>query len=195
MWTSRAFSAGLLAALIVIFGLRSAATYRVFNDTADESTHIAVGLQVWQEHRYTLENQHPPLGRIVLGVPAFLAGLRQTDAQRRDDLHELWKGAAPEFYWRTLTFARMGNLVYIPILLIYVFKWGTELYGTIAGIAAAVLCSFCPNLIAHASLATIDFAAATMILVSSYYFWRWSRMNSPRNCLLAGARFALASLT
>lgn len=195
MWTSRGFVRCFLAALILLFALRCTRTYRVFNDTTDESTHIAVGLEVWQNHRYTAENQHPPLGRIVVGLPAYLAGLRQSDEQRRADLHELWKGSSPEFYWRTLTFARLGNLVYVPFLLIYVYRWGSRLYGTSAGLGAATLVSLCPNLLAHASLATIDFGAATTVFVSGYYFWQWSANNTPGNCLLAAVSFAIASLT
>lgn len=195
MWTSRGFVFCFLAVLILLFGARCARTYRVFNDTTDESTHIAGGLEVWQEHRYAAEHQHPPLGRIVLGLPAYLAGLRQSEQQRRANLHELWKGSSPGFYWHTLTFARFGNLVYVPFLLIYVYRWARELYGTAAGLGAATLTSLCPNLLAHASLATIDFAAATTTFVSSYYFWRWSREDTPRNCVLAAVTFAIASLT
>jgi hypothetical protein len=194
MWIPRGFVCWFLAALILLFGARCARTYRVFNDTIDESAHIAAGLEIWENHRYTAENQHPPLGRMVVGLPAYLAGLRQSEEQRRADLHTLWKGSSPEFYWRTLTFARLGNLIYVPFLLVYVYRWGSQLYGTAAGLGAATLASLCPNLLAHASLATIDFAAATAIFVSAYYCWLWSRDPTLRNCILVAVSFAIASV-
>ncbi|HYM12678.1 MAG TPA: hypothetical protein VEU62_18210, partial [Bryobacterales bacterium] len=61
-----------LAALILLFCFRCYRTYRVFNDTADEAAHIACGLEMVQTGRYTIEAQHPPLGRVLLAVPAWL---------------------------------------------------------------------------------------------------------------------------
>ncbi|HYM12124.1 MAG TPA: glycosyltransferase family 39 protein, partial [Bryobacterales bacterium] len=164
-------------------------TYRVFNDTADEAAHIACGLEMVQTGRYTIEAQHPPLGRVLLAVPAWLAGLRYSPHW------PLWTGSSPEFYWRTLSMARLGNLVWAPLLLVCVFLWARDLYGRAAGWGAAVLVSFCPNLLAHASLATLDFGAATTVFAAAWCFWRWSRTPSLGYCVLSAAAFAIAALT
>ena len=178
-----------LAVLILAFGFRCWQTDRVFNDTADEAVHISCGLEVLEHRRYTFEAQHPPLARVILAVPAYLAGLRH----RQPAL--LWTGSSRESYWRTLGMARLGNLLWAPFLIVYVFLWGRRLHGPAAGIWAAALVSFCPNLLAHASLATLDFGAATMVVVSAYYFWRWSRQPGLRNCSAAALSFAIAVLT
>ncbi|MBI3665983.1 MAG: glycosyltransferase family 39 protein [Acidobacteria bacterium] len=185
----RAAAPVVLAALILIFCVRSYSTFRVFNDTADEAVHIACGLEVWQHGRYTIEAQHPPLARMVMALPAFLAGLRERHPE------PLWTGAGRDFYWCTLSLSRLGNLIFAPFLIVYLYLWGRRLYGPAAGLGAAALASFSPNLLAHVSLATLDFGAATAVFVSCYYFWRWSEQPGLRNCVAAAAAFGIAALT
>ena len=177
-----------LAVLVLLFGFRCYRTWRVFNDTADEAVHIEAGLEFLQTRHYTREAQHPPLARVILAIPPYTAGLRYS-------VHwPLWTGSSPAFYWRTLSLARLGNLVWAPFLIAYVYLWGRRLHGPAAGLAAATLVSFSPNLLAHASLATLDFGAATAIFVASYYFWRWSEDPKMANCLLAALAFGVAIL-
>ena len=197
MLHSARFLVCLIGLLILVFCFRCHRTYRVFNDTSDEAAHILCGLEVWQTGRYTMEAQHPPLARAVVALPPYVAGLRLI--KRRDRKtpwsDALWVDSKPEFYWRTLSLARLGNLAFAPFLLVYVYLWGRRLYGPAAGLAAAGLVSFSPNLLAHASLATLDFGAATTTFISTYHFWRWSREPGLRNCLLACVAFAIAVLT
>lgn len=180
----------VLALLALQFGWRSYQTHRVFNDTADEEIHIACGLEVWAAGRYQAEPQHPPLARVVLAALPYLAGLRAAGRTTS------WNAGEEEFYWRTLSLARWGNLFFLPFLLAYVYRWGCELYGAWAGLGAAALAGFSPNLLAHASLATLDFGAATTTFVATYYLWRWSRKPAElRSCLAAAVSLALAVLT
>ena len=178
----------LLAGLTLLFCFRCYRTFRVFNETADEAIHIACGLEVWQSRQYTIEAQHPPLARMSLGVFPYLAGLRYSPHG------ELWTGASPEFYWHTLTLARLGNLVWAPFLIVYTYLWAKRLYGWRAGLGAAVLVSFCPNLMAHASVAALDFAAATTVFVSAYYLWRWAEEPGWEPTVMAAAAFSVAAL-
>lgn len=179
----------VLAALALIFCLQASRTHRVFNDTADEEPHIACGLQVWQHGRYAVEYQHPPLARVILAGPAYWAGLRH-----RQGLTVTWT-ADRESYWQTLIWARRANLLFLPLLLIPVYLWGRDLHGPRAGLAAAVLVSFSPNLLAHGALATLDFGAAATQFLALYCFWRWSRQPGWRWCLASAVAFGLAALT
>jgi dolichyl-phosphate-mannose--protein O-mannosyl transferase len=177
-----------LAVLTLVFCWRCYRTFDIFSNTTDEPAHIACGLEVWQSGRYTLEPQHPPLARMILALPAYLAGLRQHDLRiwTRDDL---------AFYWRTLRLARLGNLVFAPLLLVGVYRWARDLYDSYAALAAATVVSLCPNLLAHASLATLDFGAAVTTFVAAYCFWRWSLARDFRSCLYAAVAFAAAVAT
>ncbi len=179
----------LLGLLALVFSARSVLTHRVFNDTADEAVHINCGLELWQWGRYRSEPQHPPLARALLALPPYLAGLRY------DQRHAIWDNASRDFYWRTLSLARTGNLVFVPFLLVYVYLWGRRMSGATSGLAAAALVSLSPNLLAHASLATLDFGAATTIFIAAYYLWRWSLEPTRRLAVAAGVCCALAVLT
>ncbi|HYM13036.1 MAG TPA: glycosyltransferase family 39 protein [Bryobacterales bacterium] len=182
------FIAGALVALALLSCFRCYRTYRIFNDTDDEGGHIPAGLEMWQDGKYTLEAQHPPLARLAISLLPHLAGLRYVKGE------PLWAASSTPFYWRTLRLAREGNLIFVPFLLLYVYLWGRDLYGPAAGLIAAGVVSFSPNLMAHAAIATLDFGAATTIFISAYYFWRWSRQAGWRPCLAAALGFSIAVL-
>ncbi len=177
-----------VAAMTCLFAVRCHGTYHVFNDTIDEAIHIASGLELWQTGKYTINIRHPPLARAAIALPPYLGGLRETWPE------PLWSGTFRETYWRALALARCGNLVFVPFLLGYVFLWGKQLYGPEAGLAAALVASLCPNLLGHASLATVDFGEVAAGFVCAYYAWRWSEEPTPRNAAVAGATFGVALL-
>ena len=183
----------ILAALVALFCGRIALTYRVFNDTFDEAGHIRGGLEILQRGSYPLGDHHPPLGRLILATPPYLAGLRL------DHHGDLWGGGPwtrrePEFFWKTLLLARAANLLFAGLLLFFVYRWASVLYGAPAGLAAGLLAICCPNLVAHASLATLDLPATATFLMAAYFLWRWSRQPGWRYCLATAAAFALATL-
>ncbi|MBI3697157.1 MAG: glycosyltransferase family 39 protein [Acidobacteria bacterium] len=179
-----------LAALFLIFAGRTALTYRVFCETFDEHGHIMSGLEVFQFGTYAREAQHPPLARMALGVlPYYFGGLRL------EEHHGMWDHRDLAFYWKTLSLARAGNLLFAVMLFWFVYRWSTRLYGAWAGVAACLLVACSPNLIAHAGIATIDFAAAASVLMAAYFFWRWSEQPGWRYCLLSAAAFSCAALS
>lgn len=188
MLVSRRFAAGSIALLSVVFIWRCHSTYRVFNDTKDEAVHIASGLEIWQTGQYTIDPPNPPLTRMLFALFAHAAGLRYSNPR------VLWAPGNVEFYWRSLSAVRTGNLIFVPFLLAYIYIWGRQLYGPGAGLAAAALASLCPNLLAHASLATVDFGATTTGFISAYYFWRWNREPGLGRAVAAAMTFALAVL-
>lgn len=193
--TERYWRAILLGALLVAFVGRIAATYHVFNDTFDESDHITAGLEILERGRYTIEAQHPPLSRLVLAVlPYYFGGLR---GGHYNDLwgHGPWASRDPAFYWKSLSLARAGNLAFAFLLFCFVYLWAAHLYSPWAGVAACALAVCCPNLIAHAGVATVDMAAAATILMAAYFFWRWSEQPSFAYCVLSAVAFALAVLS
>ena len=60
----------LLATLLIVH------TYTVFDQTADESAHIACGMEWLDRGTYTLEVFHPPLARVAAALLLYLAGAR-----------------------------------------------------------------------------------------------------------------------
>jgi 4-amino-4-deoxy-L-arabinose transferase-like glycosyltransferase len=185
----------LLVALFAAFLGRIVATYHLFNDTADEGTHIIAGLEYIQNGTYTVEAQHPPLGRVVVAALPYLFGGLRLGHYRQLWSHGPWELEDLAFYWRTLSLARAGNLAFAAAVLFFTWRWSSLLYGPWAGVAGCFLAACCPNLIAHAGLATLDIGAAATVLASAYFFWRWAQEPKLRYCVASAIAFALAVLT
>ena len=187
----------LLVVVILLFVGRIASTYRVFNDTTDENLHIGAGLEYLQLGSYTFEIKHPPLGRVAVAIlPYFFADLRLTPPYDRPFLSShvwaVWETRDADYYWKTLTLARAGNLPFAVLLLLFVYRWGVRLYGKRAALTACLIAACCPSLIAHAGLATLDIGPAATTLMAAYFLWRWSHEPNWRYCLLSGGSVALA---
>jgi 4-amino-4-deoxy-L-arabinose transferase-like glycosyltransferase len=183
----------LLAALLLLFLGRIAVTWRVFNDTVDEPGHLSAGLQLLQTGRYTYEPEHPPLGRLLLAALPYLAGLRYHPVLWAHD--GPWSTHELAFYWKTLALARAANLLFAVLLFLTVWRWSRLLHGDDAGLAACALLVCCPNVLALAAVATLDFAAAVAVVVPAFFLWRWSEDPGWRRALAAGLAAGLAVLT
>ncbi|MBI3666074.1 MAG: glycosyltransferase family 39 protein [Acidobacteria bacterium] len=183
----------LLIILAAFLG-RIVLTYRVFNDTTDEQMHIACGLEYLEKAVYRIEPQHPPLARLALAaLPYYFAGMRALQGAG------MWGNGAwglyrLDYYWKTLSLARAGNLIFAVLLFYFVYRWSLLLHGSKAAVAACLLATCCPNLIAHASLATVDMAAAATILMAAFFLWQWCEQPGWRYCLASAAAFAVATL-
>ncbi|HEU5181963.1 MAG TPA: glycosyltransferase family 39 protein, partial [Candidatus Polarisedimenticolia bacterium] len=67
-----------------------------------------------------------------------------------------------------------------------------RLWGAWAGVLAAALAAFEPNLVANASLVTTDVGAALFIFLTLYFLWEYSRAPAWGKLLGAGASMGLA---
>ncbi len=185
----------LLASLLAVFLLRIGLTWRVFNDTTDEGGHIVAGLAFLERGVYDIEAEHPPLGRLaVAALPYWLAGLRLGDQ------NALWSGGVwsrrePAYYWLTLALARAGNVVFAVILFLVVYRWSCLLYDRRTALVACVLVICCPNVLAHASVATVDMAVTATVLLAAFCLWRWAENPGWLGALGAGGAVGLAALS
>jgi len=77
----------------------------------------------------------------------------------------------------------------------FIYRFGSQLYGQAGGLFALFLYVFNPNIIAHATLTTIDIGASYFIFLSIYCFWRYLRKKDPSSVMLAGISLGLAQLS
>jgi Dolichyl-phosphate-mannose-protein mannosyltransferase len=188
-----AVQAACLAVLLLAAGLRIVSTYRVFNHTIDEASHIEGGIEWWQKGTYTLEAKHTPLARISVALGPYLAGARWTNPRS-------WTEAAPVLsangsYWRNLTLGRMGVLPYFVIATLVVFFWTRRLLGAPAGLIAAAVFTQLPTVLTHSSVATTDLPLTAMLCWALYAFTRWLEQPSPKTGALFGVASGLALAT
>jgi len=91
--------------------------------------------------------------------------------------------------------SRVVMLVLIPLLGLGIFSWSRQLYGNAAGILSLVLFCFCPNMLAHARLITMDFILTVFFFFSVYALWKLYRSPEYKNIVYAGTFLGLASLS
>ena len=190
----RAVTTRLLLGLLLLGTVtRIAFLYPECAATVDEGVHIAAGVGIYQDGNYSVDLEHPPLSRFALGLFPYLSGGRILPGGAREVQSEYVLERSGD-YWRTLTLGRLGNLLFLVVLVLYVFQWSSLLYGRTAGLTAAFLATFSPTLIAHAALATIDLSITATLVAAAYHAYRWFDDPSVTRALLTGLASGLALL-
>ncbi|KUO18308.1 phospholipid carrier-dependent glycosyltransferase [Streptomyces dysideae] len=145
--------------------------------TIDEPVYVGTAAVYLHERSLRYNPEHPPLGKLVVGVGVALADPRY-DASFSGDQgglgrHLLYESGNDP--WRLMLFARLPVIVLTLLFGLVVFAFARELAGAAAGLAALALYSFSPDVVAHGSLATLDVPAAGFLLTSVWLLWRARR--------------------
>ena len=162
----------LLALLIAVASFRIISTYFVFSNTTDEPAHIACGLEWLDRHAWTLEPLHPPLARVLTALGPFLMGERSHPelGMWSEGFRILGSG---RHYDVNLATARLGILPMFWIAATAVYLWARRLTSPRGALFAALIFTTTPPVLAHAGLATTDFAlaafCATTVAAALYF--------------------------
>ena len=168
--------------------------------TADEILHLAGGYFYNKFGDYRIQPENGNLPQRVAALPAVL--LNAPPPPLVDNVY--WQASEGSvighqfFYetghdhWPMLMAGRALMTVFSAATGLLVFCWARRLFGTPAGFFSLTLYALCPNLLAHAPLATSDMAAVFFLLATMGAFWR--HLNNPtwRNGLLSAVAFGLA---
>ncbi|HYV76300.1 MAG TPA: glycosyltransferase family 39 protein [Candidatus Binatia bacterium] len=192
---ARSAVAALCLTLLIGIGIvRIVSTYRVFNHTIDEPSHLACGLEWWEKGVYRIETKHPPLARISIAALPYMSGLR-APAEFKSWQETYPVLSADGHYWRNLWLARIGVLPYYVICTLVVFFWTRRLFGTTAGLLAAAVFSMAPPVLAHSAVATTDVPLAAMFCWALYAFTLWLERPDWRRAAALGVASGLAVAT
>ena len=177
----------LIATLLIV------STYPVFSQTYDEGLHIAGGMEWLDRGTYSYDALTPPLARVAMALGPYLAGSRSQGTSN------VWDegNAILEYqghYQRTLTLARLGILPFFWLACFVLWHFVSRACGYWHAALSIVLFSFCPLVLAHASLATIDMALTAMFLLALVCFWSFLQEPNSSTAVLAGVTMALAIL-
>ena len=195
------FTVAVVVLLTLIAVGRIVLTYRVTSVAWDEPCHIAAGLEWIDRGTYTLDPIHPPLSRVAIGLPLYLAGARMPkfpdENLRHHDYYEvgtriLYDGG---HYFRNLFLARLGVLPSFIFLTILVFWWTHRIFGSIAAVAAVVLFTTTPSILAFAGLAYTDMTTACTQFAALFALAAWMQKPSFGRTALLGLALGLALLS
>ncbi len=180
---------------------------RATSMTIDEGLHIASGYTIWRTGDYRLIEEHPPAVKLWLAIPVLpLAGL--------PDPTELpaWEEAATTERTESLPLLHMAQQLLYPslpvdrwliparamsallgcLLLAVILRWARERVGIKMGLAATLLASLDPNLLAHSAIAGTDLGTTTLILWTLWEATRWFRRPTLSHAVRLGILLGLA---
>ena len=188
-----------LVALVIVVVALAIGSVRLDSATADEPAHIANGVIKLTEGWLNFFREQPPLMNSLSAAPAVLAGYRVQPGWKGKD-H--WVVGRRFLYYsgfdahRILFLARLPTIALFAALCIamYVFVLRQTSSGWWALLAAA-LTGFCPNLMAHGRLATVDFALTFFSFTATALFLALIKRPRTTTSILLGVSTAAAALS
>src|SRR5579864_2157886 len=93
----------ILAGLSLIAIARLVGGYSVTSQAFDEPAHVAAGMEWLDRGTYIVDPLHPPLARVAIAAPLYLAGLRfPGPASAQESYFQIGNGILYQsgHYWR-----------------------------------------------------------------------------------------------
>ncbi len=195
-WVCRVVA--LLAIAVALW--RAASTIDRFNNVVDEPYHLGSAACLYRDGKHTAGVQHPPLARLVAGVPLWLHNQVPQEAASRTvigpgetyDVGTRVLFADGQDYWATLRRSRLAMLVFLPVALVYLYLMARWAADEVCAALAVAFCSLDPTVLAHAPLVTTDMPACALFLASIYHGARWASGQRISQALAAGGAAGLA---
>ena len=189
----------IVLALMLVATVRIAATYTVFNNTADEPAHVACGMEWLAEGQYRWEPQHPPLARVAAALGPYLIGDRPQGTPRNVPFAQFKEGAAILFshgqYDLALALARAAMLPFFWVACLVTYWWGARYFGRPVAVVAVFIFTFLQPILAHSGLATTDIALTAFQGAAFLAGMVWMERPGMRNGLLLGLALGLMALS
>lgn len=195
---SRWLGAVLTSLLAMIAVLRIVSTYPVTAQAFDEPCHLGTGMEFLERHTYMLDTVHPPLARIAIALPLYLAGepYPTLSAEHKANCNDVGNAILYDSnrYLRNLELARLGVLPFFLLATALVFLWARREYGDFGGVMAAALFTTLPNVLALSSIAYTDMAAAATQLAALFAFTLWLERRTTNSAVVLAFALSLALL-
>src|SRR5262245_60736355 len=166
----------VLAVILAAFCLQALFALPRLSATTDEPVHLAAGFSYWQTRDFRMNQEHPPLAKLIAALPLLFI-----HPKFNTNNNDWERGAEYPFGFtflyqndadRLLFWSRTAMVALAAIGLIVTFLWARDLFGMPAGLFAAGLYAFSPNLLAHGTLVTTDVPLAVFTILTLYLFWK-----------------------
>jgi Dolichyl-phosphate-mannose-protein mannosyltransferase len=169
--------------------------------TADEAAHIAAGLLKAREGRLDIYATQAPLMEALIAVPLVVTGYRVPDAWRQYG-NRPWVAGHLLLYRAGYDAQRILRLARLPVIALFlalcfaVYWFVREITGSgPAALAAFALTGFCPTLLAHGRLATVDMGVTFFAFLATALLLRLLRNPSRGVAVATGIALACALAT
>jgi len=187
--------------LLVVFMVQAVLSMRMKTVTFDETAHIPAGYSYLATGDFRLNPEQPPFIKLLAACPLLFLKLQAPFN------NQYWQESAEYPFGSQFLFGS-GNdadlvifLSRLPMVLLgallgcYIFVWSRELYGSTAGLLSLFFFAFCPNMLAHTRLVTMDVGVGCFMLIACYHAWRYLEAPSVTGLVLTALFTGLAVVT
>lgn len=189
-------AAGLLLITLVISFLL------ISRDAAivDETAHIPAGYSYAAYHDARLNPEHPPLVKLLAGVPLQFLNLNEPNVDSSWSQIRQWdqgwyflfhSGNNPD---QIVFWARLPMLIFVLLLGVLLYKWATEEFGHKTGLFVLLLYAFTPDVLAHGHFVTTDVPATFGFALGIYTFNKFLDKKNLKYLIIAGLGLGIAQL-
>jgi Dolichyl-phosphate-mannose-protein mannosyltransferase len=169
--------------------------------TFDEPVYVSAGLAAIQHQDLTLNEEHPPLMKVIAALPVLLTNpvVPANGAWNTNDEHtysgEFLSAQVRAGKVRDVTFAsRLIPLLATAALALVLFGFANELFGGGAGLLAGALWLACPLVLGLGHLDGVDAPFALSVAWFAWALLRWTRVRSRRRLVVLGVAGGLTAL-
>ncbi|MDT7807404.1 MAG: hypothetical protein QOJ70_1217 [Acidobacteriota bacterium] len=201
----RAHAASLVcAALLAVMSLQMLSVIWQKSITVDEVVMIPAAYYHLAEGNCQLVHEHPPLAKIIAGIPLLFIQPDETVPEKFGHAHDspLGKWTYEERFWEdnprlfeAISFWTRAAMIALTVVTgLLLFAFARELFGTWAAVFAVALFTLEPTMLAHGRVVQTDVPAAFGYLLASYALYRYLRAPSAKRALALGAAGGVACL-
>lgn len=192
------------AAILLVMGAVLVSVILRKSITTDEIVLIPSAYYHWVDADVGLIEQHPPLIKLLAGLPLLFLQPNEWKPETRDpaarpDQNEwgyvmhFWQDNRPQF--ETICFWSRLPMIALTIALgALVFVFARELGGGRVALLATTLFALEPTILAHGRIVQTDIPAAFGLLLTVYAAWKYLREPSWKTACFLGSAAALALL-
>jgi hypothetical protein len=163
----------LFAVLVLVFVLLSFFASRQESVTIDEFRHLSTGVHYWQSGDYSFDSATPPLWKMAMALPAYLAGAEKVQFRQLPEIAAGWEPwfVATDFmrdnasaYSSYLQSARLVNLLAAAACLVLLYCRCRRYFGSAAALFGTAFLALTPTFLAHSHYATTDVIATLTLM-------------------------------
>ena len=168
---------GLLFLLLCLIPLQTITSIRLKSASVEEGVHLYAGTYHLLTGRQNAPPGYPWLIRAYAALPLWISNVKLPEKEPPpDDMYPFELGS--RFLYQvndadSILFKGRLMIVGLSILLgLYVFRFAKDISGWTSGYIALLFYVFCPNILAHSRLVTLDLALTAFVFIAIYHYHR-----------------------
>jgi hypothetical protein len=197
-WLTAKRARWILAAILLVSCATTLLAMRRTSPTFDEITTMAGGARGWHRGSFDMMRDYPPLTQVLYGLPVALTKPAYPQEARTDTVPHRYAYAQDFLYRagndaeRVAFAARLVAAAFAALIVLLTYLFTASAFGRGAGLLAAGLVAFLPDVLAHGGIAYNDIAVAALFLAAVWGIDAALRAPTAGRGAAAGALVSLA---